>query len=66
MAAGGCATHRVELQPIKVEPIHLTLDVNVKVDRELDRFFEYERQPVEIVPVPVPVPVPDPDAGVPE
>ncbi|MCI0632165.1 MAG: hypothetical protein L0Y44_16095 [Phycisphaerales bacterium] len=36
---GGCA-HNVEIQPIKVEPIHMTVDINIKVDRELDQFFE--------------------------
>lgn len=29
---GGCLS-------VKVEPIHMTLDVNVKVDRALDDFF---------------------------
>lgn len=38
---GGCA-HKVDVQPIKVEPIHMTVDINIKVDRELDRFFDYE------------------------
>lgn len=33
----GCTQHR-----IKVEPIHMTLDVQLKVDRELDRYFGYE------------------------
>lgn len=38
----GCTHHTIEVQPIRVEPIHLTVDVNVKVDRELDRFFDFE------------------------
>ena len=29
----------VELKPIKVEPIHITLDINIKIDRALDDFF---------------------------
>ena len=29
----GCATVKVE--PIEVKPIHITVDVNVKVDREV-------------------------------
>lgn len=28
----------------EVEPIHITLDVNLKVDRELDEFFAFERE----------------------
>ena len=31
--------HKVEVAPVKVEPIHITIDVNVKVDRALDDFF---------------------------
>ncbi|QGY38958.1 YnbE family lipoprotein [Pseudodesulfovibrio cashew] len=36
----GCQTsHRVEVAPVEVKPIHITIDVNVKVDKELDDFF---------------------------
>lgn len=41
----GCTKHEiqtkseVELKPIKVEPIHITIDVNIRVDRALDNFF---------------------------
>ncbi|MFO7963383.1 MAG: YnbE family lipoprotein [Desulfobacterales bacterium] len=34
-----CTRHRVELAPVEVKPIHITIDVNVKVDRALDDFF---------------------------
>jgi hypothetical protein len=34
---GGCLSVRTE--PIEVRPIHVTVDVNVKVDRALDDFF---------------------------
>lgn len=40
----GC-THRVEtksqveLAPVEIKPIHITIDVNIKVDKELDAFF---------------------------
>ena len=38
--AWGCQTsHRVEVAPVEVKPIHITIDVNVKVDKELDDFF---------------------------
>jgi hypothetical protein len=30
----------VEVAPVEVKPIHITIDVNVKVDRALDDFFE--------------------------
>ena len=40
-AAGGCIklTTENEIKPIEVKPIHITVDVNVKVDRALDDFF---------------------------
>ncbi len=37
---GACATrHEVEVKPLEIKPIHITIDVNVKVDRALDDFF---------------------------
>ena len=41
----GC-THKVEtksqveLAPVEIKPIHITIDINIKVDKELDNFFE--------------------------
>ena len=36
-----CSTHHeVEVKPVEVKPIHITIDVNVRVDRALDDFFE--------------------------
>ncbi len=36
----GCQTsHEVEVKPVEIKPIHITIDVNVKVDRALDDFF---------------------------
>ncbi len=37
--AAGCTQHRVEVAPVEVKPIHITIDVNVKVDRALDDYF---------------------------
>ena len=35
-----CRTsHKVEVAPVEIKPIHITIDVNVKVDKELDNFF---------------------------
>ena len=34
----GCR-HEVDLAPVEVKPIHITIDVNVKVDKALDNFF---------------------------
>jgi hypothetical protein len=35
---------RVTIDPIEVKPIHMTLDVNLKIDRELDQFFAFENK----------------------
>lgn len=40
LLAFGCSTsHKVEVAPVEVKPIHITIDVNVRVDRALDDFF---------------------------
>jgi hypothetical protein len=38
--AYGCTQHKVEVAPVEVKPIHITIDVNVKVDKALDDFFD--------------------------
>lgn len=41
----GCTTlkteHEVAIKPVEVEvkPIHITIDVNLRIERELDSFF---------------------------
>jgi hypothetical protein len=37
VALSGCLSLKTE--PIEVKPIHITVDVNVKVDKALDDFF---------------------------
>lgn len=40
MGIVGCRTyHEVEVRPVEVKPIHITIDVNVRIDRALDDFF---------------------------
>lgn len=34
-----CTRHEVEIKPVEIKPIHITIDINVKVDRALDDFF---------------------------
>ena len=34
-----CTTHKVEVAPVEIKPIHITIDVNVKVDKALEDFF---------------------------
>lgn len=40
LAAQGCTQHKVEVAPVEIKPIHITIDVNVKVDKALDNFFQ--------------------------
>ena len=35
-----CQTsHEVKVAPVEVKPIHITIDVNVKIQKDLDDFF---------------------------
>ena len=34
-----CTRPEVEIKPVEIKPIHITIDINVKVDRALDDFF---------------------------
>lgn len=40
LALAGCQTHHeVAIAPVEVKPIHITIDVNVRIDKALDDFF---------------------------
>ncbi|MBM9604012.1 YnbE family lipoprotein [Desulfopila inferna] len=39
LSSAACTRHNVQVEPIEVKPIHITIDVNVRVDRALDDFF---------------------------
>lgn len=45
LMAFGCTKHQVETRsqvevaPVEIKPIHITIDVNIRVDRALDDFF---------------------------
>ncbi len=39
LVAHGCTQHKIEVAPVEIKPIHITIDVNVKVDKALDDFF---------------------------
>lgn len=34
-----CTRHEVKVEPVEIKPIHITIDVNVKVDRALEDYF---------------------------
>ncbi len=37
----GC-THTIKVEPIEVKPIFITVDVRVRLEDELDDFFDYQ------------------------
>ena len=37
-----CFTHTVESKPIEIKPIHITMDINLRVQRALDEFFDFD------------------------
>ena len=40
LAQGACSTrHEVQMAPVEVKPIYITIDVNVRVQKDLDDFF---------------------------
>lgn len=41
LAVGGCISVKTESE---IKPIHITMDVNLKVDKELDKAFEGEQK----------------------
>ncbi len=45
VAISGCShkldmESRHEIKPIEIKPIHITIDINLKVDKALDDFFD--------------------------
>jgi hypothetical protein len=39
LAFSACTKHEVEVKPVEIKPIHITIDINIKVDKALDDFF---------------------------
>ncbi len=33
------ARHEVNVAPVEIKPIHITIDINIKIDKALDDFF---------------------------
>jgi len=51
LALPSCTRHTVKLDPIEIKPIHITMDINIKVSQELDKFFEgVEKQATDKAP----------------
>jgi hypothetical protein len=52
LAAGGCASVKTE-SVVEVKPIHITVDVNVKVDQALNDFFgDLDKKSATLAPTP--------------
>ena len=56
----GCwSSHRVKVEPVEIKPIHITIDVNVRVERALDDFFtDLDEKSTTLTPTP-----PKPEEG---
>jgi hypothetical protein len=39
LSQAACTKHEVNVAPVEIKPIHITIDINVKVDKALDDFF---------------------------
>ena len=52
LAMPACNTsHTVKVEPVEIKPIHITMDINIKIDREVDDFFnEVEKKAAETNP----------------
>lgn len=35
----GCTRHEINVAPVEIKPIHITIDINLKIDKALDDFF---------------------------
>jgi len=43
LAMAGCKTeHTIRIEPIEVKPI--TLNINIRVEKKLDDFFDFEKE----------------------
>lgn len=50
LTIGACNTsHTVKVEPVEIKPIYITLDVYIKVEREVEDFFsEVEERAAEV------------------
>lgn len=36
-----CTRHTVKLEPIEIKPIHITMDINIKVQKQIESDFAF-------------------------
>ena len=39
LQSAGSTRHEVQMAPVEIKPIHITIDVNVRVQKDLEDFF---------------------------
>lgn len=37
-------THTVKVEPIEVKPIHMTMDINLRMEKAVTDFFDFEEK----------------------
>ena len=42
--APACTHHTIRVEIPEIPPIHITMDINIKVDKQLDEFFDFQKQ----------------------
>jgi hypothetical protein len=47
LLAMGAGCVNVKVEPVEIKPIHITVDVNVRIDKELEEFFSDIDNPKE-------------------
>lgn len=53
LTSGCWSSHRVKVEPVEIKPIHITIDVNVRVERALDDFFtDLDEKSTTLTPTP--------------
>ena len=41
LALPACTRHTVRLEPIEIKPIHITMDINIKVQKQIENDFAF-------------------------
>ena len=39
LGASACIKTESEIKPIEIKPVHITLDINIRIEKALDDFF---------------------------
>jgi hypothetical protein len=47
LALPSCTRHTVRLEPIEIKPIHITMDINIKIQKQLEQDFAFMGEPAE-------------------